>query len=396
MGFIKAFAGALGGSFADQWKDFYYPMPNAPQTAAVIPAVAQGTNAGRGSNTKGSENIISNGSKIVVPEGYALITLQDGAITGCVAEAGGFIFSSDDPNSKSMFAGNGFFSSTFGQSWERFKFGGQPGSQQLAIYVNLKEIPNNRFGTQNPIRWMDPFSETKMGATARGTYTLRIIDPILFVKNYIPATFTQPGGGVFDFGDMDNEAGSQLFNEVISCLGPTFVRFSKSQNGPVEIEDFQANQLELGKCLSESVEEGYQWSSDRGITVGKVAIMSLDYDEESMEFINQARKSDIEIRQRRKMGAAYSENMAGMMAAAAGESMQNAANNPNGAMMGFMGMNMASQTGTNMMNSAAAMQQQQFQQQQVMQQQQAEQAAQQAAAQQAAQQQQAQPQPAAI
>ena len=151
MGFIKAFTGALGGAFADQWKDFYVPMQGVPGTAAIFPAVPQGTNAGRGSNTKGSNNIITNGSKIVVPEGTALITLQDGAITGCITEPGGFIFASDDPNSKSMFAGDGIISSTLGQSWERFKFGGQPGSQQAAYYVNLREIPNNRFGTQSEI-----------------------------------------------------------------------------------------------------------------------------------------------------------------------------------------------------------------------------------------------------
>jgi len=105
MGFIKAFAGAIGGTFADQWKEFMVPMSGVPATAGVYPAVSQGTNAGRGSNTKGSNNIISNGSKIVVPEGTALITMQEGAITGCITEPGGFVFSSDDPNAKSIFSG---------------------------------------------------------------------------------------------------------------------------------------------------------------------------------------------------------------------------------------------------------------------------------------------------
>ena len=136
MGFIKAFTGALGGTFADQWKDYYMPMPNVPATAGVFPAVAQGTNNGRGSNTKGSAGIISNGSKILVPDGVALITLQDGAVTGLITEPGGFIFSSDDPNAKSIFAGDGIIASTITQTWERFKFGGQPGSQQTAVYVN--------------------------------------------------------------------------------------------------------------------------------------------------------------------------------------------------------------------------------------------------------------------
>ena len=138
MGFIQAFAGAIGGTFADQWKDFYKPMSGVPATAAIYRAVPQGTNNDRGSNTKGSENIITNGSKIVVPEGTGLVTLQDGAITGFIAEPGGYIFTSDDQNSKSFFSGGGIISSTIGTSWERFKFGGQPGSEQLAFYVNLK------------------------------------------------------------------------------------------------------------------------------------------------------------------------------------------------------------------------------------------------------------------
>ena len=357
MGFIKAFAGALGGTFADQWKDFIGPMPGVPATAGVFPAVSQGTNAGRGSNTKGSNAIITNGSKILIPEGTALITMQDGAITGCITETGGFVYSTDDLNSKSIFSGDGFMNSIIKQSWERFKFGGRPGSNQTAVYVNLKEIPNNRFGTQNPIRWMDPFLETKMGAIARGTYTMKIIDPISFVKNYVPASYTQTGGKIFDFADMDNSAGEQLFNEVVSCLGSAFALFSKKQDRPVEIEDFQANQVELGRCLSEAVEKEYQWKSGRGLEIGKVAIMSLDYDEQSIEILNEARENDVELRKRKKMATAYTDNMSGMMASASGEAMLNASNNANGSMMGFMGMNMAGQAGANLMGSAANMQQ---------------------------------------
>ena len=210
MGFIKAFSGALGGSFADQWKDYYMPRNNVPGTAAIFEAVPQGTNAGRGENTEGSNNIITNGSKIIVPEGTALVTIQDGAITGLVTEVGGYIYSSDDPNSKSLFVGDGILSSTLGQSWERFKFGGQPGSQQLAFYVNLKEIPNNRFGTQSEIYWNDAYLNAQVGAITRGTYTLKIVDPILFIKNFVPVSYLQPNAQVFDFADMENDAATQL------------------------------------------------------------------------------------------------------------------------------------------------------------------------------------------
>src|SRR6185437_2820965 len=129
MGLVQAVKGAVGGVLADQWKDFYTVPTGLPSTAALFAAVPQGTNAGRGSNTSGSSNIISNGSKIVVPEGYGLLLLQDGAITAFVAEPGGYEWRSDDLNSQSIFAGDGLVSTFIKQSWERFKFGGQPGSQ---------------------------------------------------------------------------------------------------------------------------------------------------------------------------------------------------------------------------------------------------------------------------
>ena len=107
MGLVQAVVGSVGGMLADQWKDFYTVPDGLPATAALFAAVPRGTNAGRGSNTKGSSNIITNGSKIVVPEGYGLLLFQDGTITGFAAEPGGYEWRSDDLNSKSIFAGDG-------------------------------------------------------------------------------------------------------------------------------------------------------------------------------------------------------------------------------------------------------------------------------------------------
>lgn len=291
MGFIKAFTGALGGAFADQWKDYYVPMQGVPGTAAIFPAVPQGTNAGRGSNTKGSENIITNGSKIIVPEGTALITLQDGAITGCITEPGGFIFTSDDPNAKSMFSGDGIIASTLGQSWERFKFGGQPGSQQTAFYVNLREIPNNRFGTQSEIYWDDAYLNAQVGAVTRGTYTLRIVDPMLFIKNFVPMNYLSDGG-IFDFADMDNDAGAQLFNEVVSSLSAAFSNYTNDPSKGNRITKIQGDQIGFAKSLSQAVEEGYQWKSDRGLEIVKVAIQAIEYDDDTKALLSDVKKAD--------------------------------------------------------------------------------------------------------
>jgi len=358
MGFIKAIGDAVGGTFADQWKDFYGPKEGVPATAGLFEAVKHGENAGRGENEKGSENIITNGSKIIVPEGTALVTMQDGAVTGLIAEAGGYEFKSDDINSQSFLAGNGILASTVKQTIERFKFGGQPGSEQAAYYVNLKDIVGNKFGTQTPIYWQDEFLQTKAGGSARGTYVLKIVDPLLFIKNFVPAQYLQPGSVVFDFADMDNPAGEHLFNDFLTCLTGAFKRFSleSKQNGMDTIDYIQSNLDKFAQTMDEEVENTYQWASKYGIKVISVNIQA-DYDGATLEILEEARKADQEIRKAARMGQAYSNNMAGMMAAASGQAMQNAASNEAGAMMGFMGMNMAQQNGVNMMGAVNNMQQ---------------------------------------
>ena len=317
MGFIKAFTGALGGTFADQWKDFYMPREDVPGTAALFQAVPKGTNNGRGSNTKGSENVITNGSKIVVPEGTALITVQDGAITGCIAEPGGFEFRSDDPNSRSFFAGDGIIASTIKSSWDKFKFGGQATSQQLAFYVNLKEIPNNKFGTQSEIYWDDAFFGTQVGAVTRGTYTLKITDPILFVKNFVPAKYLQPNAEVFDFADMDNDAASQLFNEVVGSLSAAFSNYTNDPSKGNRMSKIQGDQIGFAKSLSQAVEDGS-------------AILAIEYDADTKELMKDVKKADA-------LSGARGNSF---MQQAAARGMQAAGENGGGSGMAFMGMGM--------------------------------------------------------
>lgn len=359
MGFIKAFTGAIGGTFADQWKDFLVPPANLPPTAAIFPAVAKGQDAGRGSNTKGSEHIITNGSRIVVPEGYALVTFQDGEITGLVAEPGGFIFTSEDQNAQSIFAGDGFISPTVKTSWERFKFGGQPASQQLAFYVNLKEIPNNRFGTQSEIYWDDAYLGTQVGAITRGSYSLTIVDPILLIKNFVPLTYLSYDAKIFDFGDMNNDAASQLFNELVGSLAAAFSHYTNDPSKGNRIARIQGDAIGFAQSLSVAVEEGYQWTSDRGITIVKVALQAIEYDEDTKKLLSDVKKADA-------LGGARGN---AFMQQAAARGFQAAGENPDGggAGMAFLGMGMGA-TGSAMGGLQQQVPQQQAPQQQAPQQ----------------------------
>jgi len=331
MGLLKAAIGALGGTFADQWKDFYTVPEGLAPTAALFAAVPHGQNAGRGSNTKASEGIISNGSKILVPEGYGLILMQDGAITGFAAEPGGYEWQSADQNSQSIFAGDGIVSPLIKTSWERFKFGGQPGSQQRAFFVALKELPNNRFGTQSEIYWDDAYMNAQVGAITRGTYTMKIVDPILFVKNFVPAKYLQPGE-VFDFTDIDNDAASQLFNEVVASLAPAFSMYTNDPAKGNRITKIQQDSVGFAQSLSAAVERAYQWTTDRGITIVKTAIVSIEYDENTRELLKNVQRADA------LAGARGNSNLQASVAAgfeAAGE---------NSGAAGMMGMGIAAGT----------------------------------------------------
>ncbi len=330
MGFIQAAIGAIGGTLADQWKDFYTVPQGVSATAAVVPAVKQGQNAGRGSNTKGSENIITNGSTIVIPEGFGLVTFENGAITGFVAQPGGYVFTSTDLNAQSFFSGGGLDTALIQQSWERFKYGGMPGSQQAAFYVNLKEIPNNRFGTQAEIYWDDAYLQTQVGAITRGSYSLRIVDPLLFIRGFVPADYINAGSTrAFDFADMDNPAGSQLFTEVVASLSSAFSKYTNDPDKGNRITRIQQDATGFAASLWAAVDEDYHWQSDRGLMIVKAALMAIEYDEDTKALLSDVRKADALAGQR---GNSF-------MQQSVARGMEAAGSNPGGgaATMGIMG-----------------------------------------------------------
>jgi membrane protease subunit (stomatin/prohibitin family) len=328
MGLIKAAIGAIGGSLADQWKDFLTVPLSIEPTAALFPAVRNGTNAGRGSNVQASQAVVTNGSKIVVPEGYGLILLQDGEITGLATEPGGYVWDSDNPESQSIFAGNTFSASLVTQSWGRFKFGGRPSGQQLALYVSMKELPNNKFGTQSEIYWDDAYLNAQVGATTRGTYSLSIIDPIAFVKQFVPAPYLQ-GQDYFDFTDRSNAAANQLFSEVVGSLAAAFSLYANDTAKGNRITKIQQDSVGFAASLSQVVEDAYGWKGSRGLSITKVAILGIEYDESTKELLKVVQRADA------LTGARGNANLQASVAegiAAAGES---------GGVGGILGMGIA-------------------------------------------------------
>jgi len=291
MGLIKAGIGAIGGTLADQWKDFLTVPANIEPTAALFPAVPAGTNGPRGSNTAASHAVVTNGSRIVVPEGYGLLLFQEGELAAFADEPGGYTWNADDVNSQSIFAGDRWSTSLVGQSWERFKFGGRPGAQQLAFFVSLKELPNNKFGTRSAVYWDDAYFRAQVGALTHGTYSVTIVDPIMFATQYVPATYLQ-SQTVFDFTDRANAAASQLFSEVVSSLAAAFSSYTNDSARGNRITKIQQDSLGFAASLSQAVEQSYQWSATRGIAISNVTIVGIEYDEHAKELLKTIQRAD--------------------------------------------------------------------------------------------------------
>lgn len=295
MGFIKSLTQGFKGTMGNQWLDFYRPMQGVSDSAALIPAVKVATDNGMGQNTKGSSNVISNGSKIIVPDGYTLVTIENGTVTGCITEPGDYEFTSDNSASKTIFhSGDGFFSSTLGQTWDKVKFGGIAAAEQLAFYVPNK-IKGLKFGTNGTIYWDDAYFGAQVGCMARGTYCIEIENPLLWVT-YLPVKYKGADHLILDLNDVDDDSsvGFQVFQEVRSSLETGFSRFAATPNengSPRRIKDLQSSALAFGKTLTDVLEENFGWKSEKGCRIGNVTL-SIEYDEPTKELLRDVSASD--------------------------------------------------------------------------------------------------------
>lgn len=343
MGLIKAGMGAIGGTLADQWKEFFYceSMPKE-----VLVTKGQKRTTGRSSNTKGNDNIISNGSGIAVADGQCMIIVEQGKVVEVCAEPGEFTY--DTSTEPSIFSGNlgESIKETFKTVGKRFTYGGDTGKDQRIYYFNTKEILENRFGTANPV----PFRvvDSKIGLDidvsirCSGVYSYKIVDPLLFYSNVC---------GNVEQEYSREELDSTLKTEFISALQPAFGRLSEMELRPNQIV---THNTDLENAMNTALSE--KWGALRGLKVVSIALGSVTLPDEDAELIKQAQRTA--IMRDPTMAAAT-------LVGAQADAMKTAAGNEAGAMTGFMGMGMAMNAaggGMNVQNLFAMGQQQQAQQ----------------------------------
>lgn len=324
MGLIKAAVGALGGTLADQWREYVY-CDSLPENVLAAKGKKR-TSDKRSSNTKGEDNILTNGSVIAVNEGQCMIVVDQGKVVELCAEAGEFIY--DTSTEPSIFyggLGKGLLN-TFKTIGKRITFGGDTGKDQRVYYFNTKEIVDNRFGTATPI----PFRivdnriglDTDTEVRCNGVYSYKITNPLLFYTNVC---------GNVEQAYERSEIDSQLKSEFVSALQPAFARLSTFEMRPNQIP---AHTIELCDLMNETLTR--KWSELRGISVVSIAMNSVSIPEEDAEKLKELQRA---------AALANPALAAGAVIGAQTDAMRTAAGNSSGAMAGFMGMGMAANAG---------------------------------------------------
>ena len=192
MGIIKAFTESVSGTLADQWIDVFTAAP-FDELTVVSPGVKKTSNNGRGSNYKGSEGVISNGSKIFIPENTAAFIFSQNSIENIITTPGAYEYQEGED---SVFNGDGFKNSVFEQVKDRIKFGGMPSAQKQIAFVNLREIRNIKFGTRGPQVYNDLYYGVDLEIYAYGSFTIKVMNIEKFVKEFLP-----PNVNLYSFGD---------------------------------------------------------------------------------------------------------------------------------------------------------------------------------------------------
>lgn len=324
MGLIKAITGAAGGVLADQWKEYFYCDSIDGDTLMVK---GQKRISGRSSNTKGEDNIISNGSLIAVADGQAMMIVEQGKVVEFCAEPGEFTY--DTSTEPSIFAGSLGESilNTFKTVGKRFTFGGDTAKDQRVYYFNTKEIMGNKYGTATPIPFRVIINEQmglKLSVDIRcnGEYTYKMTNPLLF--------YTNIAGNVSDRYEK-SEWEDILRSSLLDALQPALASVAAQR---IEYFELPAHTFEIRNALTEVLKP--DWTETRGIELVKLTINSLSIPEDQRKKITEWEENAMTTN-----AAIANSRLVGAQA----DAMKTAAANEAGAMTGFMGMGMAMNAG---------------------------------------------------
>ena len=322
MGLLKALMGSVGGTLADQWKEYFY-CDSMPED--VLAVKGKKRVSGRSANRE-NDNIITNGSVIAVADGQAMMIVDQGKVVEFTAEPGEFTY--DASSEPTIFCGDLGTSimETFKTVGKRFTFGGEKAKDQRVYYFNLKELVGSKYGTPSPV----PFRvvdrniglDWEISVRCFGEYSFHICDPLLFYTNVC--------GNITEDYTRDRLEG-QMKTELLTALQPAFARISEMG---IRYSSLPAHTMELADILNQVLSK--KWRELRGIEIVSFGVSSIKASEEDEKMLKDMQRTAVFSNP--NMAAAYD-------VMARGDAMKAAASNTAGAATGFMGMGMVQNMG---------------------------------------------------
>ena len=322
MGLLKALMGSVGGTLADQWKEYFY-CDSMPED--VLAVKGKKRVSGRSANRE-NDNIITNGSVIAVADGQAMMIVDQGKVVEFTAEPGEFTY--DASSEPTIFCGDLGTSimETFKTVGKRFTFGGEAPKDQRIYYFNTKELTGNKYGTPSPVpfRVVDQRAgiDIDIGIRCFGEYSIRLKNPLLFYTNVC--------GNITEDYTRDRLEG-QMKTELLTALQPAFARISEMG---IRYSSLPAHTMELADILNQVLSK--KWRELRGIEIVSFGVSSIKASEEDEKMLKDMQRTAVFSNP--NMAAAYD-------VMARGDAMKAAASNTAGAATGFMGMGMAQNMG---------------------------------------------------
>lgn len=312
MGLIKTGLNSIGGGLADQWLEVIEPFDLSDDTVMTT-GVQVRKDSKRQGNKKGTEGFISDGSVVYVYPNTMMLLIDGGKIIDYTAEEG--YYTVDNASAPSMFSGS--LKESIAESFNRFKYGGLPPQRQQVVYINLQEIRGIKFGTPAPLNYFDNFYNAELFLRAHGTYSIKVVDPILFYTNVLPKNKQRV---------TISEINDQFLSEFLTALQTSINQMSQAGE---RISYISSKSMELSKFMSSVLDE--DWTHLRGMEVVSVGVSSISYTDDSKELINMRNKGamlgDAAIRE-------------GFVQGSVAEGLRDAGSNPGGSVQGFMGVNM--------------------------------------------------------
>ena len=328
MGFIRAALSAGLNSFNDSKFKEAVVLPDHVSSDVMAIKGQLLTKDPDGGSRQSNQNtgLLTDGSVVIVPQGYVAVLVNNGTFLGDVLEAGSHEWRAGD---NAWLLEKGGIKGTWENFKNRFSFGGQVITRQEIIFIRMQPIAGNKFGTQNAVEYFSERYQQMLNIRFYGLFDIKVADPVLFYVSSISQQIEEHKP--FTLQDI---AQGTLRQNISPKIAIAISKFTNEYR--VDIYSLNANQDTFNEIAKQEVNK--VWTGLYGIEATNILLEDLSYDQESMEIVRKLdselvamKYNTIEIEERRARNEA-------LIAAANNEG------NGNGMNM-FMGMNLGQTLG---------------------------------------------------